>query len=329
MLKAGAKRAAGAYVAADGVAVVAAHFVTDGETIFEIGEVAVQPIAGAGSEALETALAEALSPLAPEIAGIGGPEMAAPWAGSLEFSGPVLAEVLGCTVASDFAAADLRLGGSGGPMGASLAHAIARMEPGGGPLLLLEIDSTATRAIYADPSIKAEREGALLAFVAGPGLPVFGETPEGGGADDAALDLLLSDPYFLRLAPKSIGPGAFSAYFDHLQSLPPQDAEATSLAAIALSLVTGLDLLPKAPRRAIVFGPARHAPRLIAALTEGLECQVITAEEEGLPGDAFYPLAAAHMAVRAARGLPTSFPGTSGVKTAVGGASLSRPGALG
>ena len=98
---------------------------------------------------------------------------------------------------------------------------------------------------------------------------------------------------------------------------------------IALSLVTGLDLLPNAPRRAIVFGPARRSPRLIAALTEGLECQVITAEEAWLPGDAFYALAAAHMAVRAARGLPTSFPGTSGVKTAVGGASLSCPGALG
>jgi anhydro-N-acetylmuramic acid kinase len=328
MLKAGAKRAAGAYVAADGVAVVAARLVSDGETIFEIGEVAIQPIAGVGPEALEAAIAEALSPLAPEIAGIGGPEMAAPWAGTLEFSGPLLAEVLGCPVAGEFAAADLRLGGSGGPMSASLAHALARMAPEAGPLLLLEIDSASTRATYADPSLKAANDGALLAFEAGPGLPDFGMTPKGGSADDKALDLLLADPHFLRLAPKVLGPKAFSAYLDHLRSLPPEDAEATSLAAIALSLVTGLDLLPKAPRRALVLGPARHEPRLLAALREGLGCDVETAEDAGFPGAALHAFAAAHLAIRAASGLPTSFPGTTGVRTAVGGASLSRPGTL-
>ncbi len=326
MLKAGAKRAAGAYVAAEGEAVIVASLVTDGETILEIGETAVQPIAGAGSEALETALAEALSPLAPEFVGIGGPDMAGPWAGSLDISGMVLAEVLGCPVASDFAAADLRLGGAGGPMGATFAHALARMDMDAGPLLLLEIDHFATRATYADPSLKADKDGAILTFEAGPGLPVFRETPDGGSADDTALDLLLADPHFLRLAPKTAAPRAFSTYLDRLQSLAPENAEATALAAIALALVTGLDLLPKAPRRALIFGPARDEPRLAAALTEGLDCEVKTAEDAGLPGDALHALAAAHVAMRVARGLPTSFPGTTGVRTAVAGASLARPG---
>lgn len=328
MLKAGAKRAAGAYVAAEGNAVVVASLVSDGETVFQIGATAIRPIEGAGSEALETAIAEALSPLAPEIAGIGGPEMSGPWTGTLEISGPLLAEVLGCSVAGEFAAADLRLGGAGGPLGASLAHALARMAPEKGPLLLLEIDSAVTRATYADPSLKADKDGALLAFEAGPGLPSFTDTGTGGSADEAALDRLLADPHFLRLAPKSAASGAFAAYFDHLQTLSPQDAEATSLAAIALSLVTGLDLLPKAPRRALVFGPARQEPRLLAALREGLGCDVQTAEDAGFPGEALHALAAAHLAIRAASGLPTSFPGTTGVRTAVGGASLSRPGDL-
>ena len=146
------------------------------------------------------------------------------------------------------------------------------------------------------------------------------------GLPHVRLDLLLADPHFLRLAPKSAQPDAFAAYLDHLATLAPEDAEATALAAIALSLVTGLDLLPKAPRRALVFGPARHEPRLISALTEALECPVPPAEEAGIPGCALHALACAHLAVRAMRGLPTSFPGTTGVRTAVGGASLSRPG---
>ncbi len=92
--------------------------------------------------------------------------------------------------------------------------------------------------------------------------------------------------------------------------------------------MTGLDLLPKTPRRALVFGAARQEPRLIAALTEGLGCPVLAADDAGLPGDALHALAAAHLAVQAARGLPTSFPGTTGLRTAFGGASLSRPGDL-
>jgi anhydro-N-acetylmuramic acid kinase len=339
MLKAGAILSAGAFWWPGAPAITAASLLTDGETILEIGETVTRPLSQAESkrlaasgpeaaETFETVLAEALSRLPSEIAGIAGAEMMEQGGAIPDFNGAVLAEVLARPIASDFAAADLRLGGAGGPLGASLAQALARMAPEKGPLLLLEIDSAATCATYADPALKADKDGALLAFEAGPGLPSFTDTGTGGSADETALDLLLADPHFLRLAPKFAKPEAFAAYLDHLATLTPENAEATALAAIALSLVTGLDLLPKAPRRALVFGPACHEPRLLAALTEGLDCPVQTAEAAGLPGDALHALAAAHLAVRSARGLPTSFPGTTGVRTAVGGASISRPGEI-
>ena len=109
---------------------------------------------------------------------------------------------------------------------------------------ILETDSAATRATYADPALKVDKDSALLAFKAGPGLPSLTDTGTGGSADEAALDLLLADPHFLSLAPKSAKPEAFAAYFDHLETLALENAEATALAATALSLVTGLVLLP-------------------------------------------------------------------------------------
>ncbi len=340
MLKAGAILSAGAFWWPGAPAITAASLLTDGETILEIGETVTRPLSQAESkrlaasgpeaaETFETVLAEALSRLPSEIAGIAGAEMMGQGGAIPDFNGAVLAEVLARPIASDFAAADLRLGEAGGPLGASLAQALERMAPEKGPLLFLEIDSAATRATYADPALKVDKDSALLAFKAGPGLPSLTDTGTGGSADEAALDLLLADPHFLSLAPKSAKPEAFAAYFDHLETLAPENAEATALAATALSLVTGLVLLPKAPHGALVFGPARHEPRLLAALTEALDCAAQPAEEAGLPGDALNALAAAHLAVRATRGLPTSFPGTTGVKTAVGGASLSRPGQIG
>ena len=340
MLKAGAILSAGAFWWPGAPAITAASLLTDGETILEIGETVTRPLSQAESkrlaasgpeaaETFETVLVEALSRLPSEIAGIAGAEMMGQGGAIPDFNGAVLAEVLARPIASDFAAADLRLGGAGGPLGASLAQALARMAPEKGPLLFLEIDSAATRATYADPALKVDKDSALLAFKAGPGLPSLTDTGTGGSADEAALYLLLADPHFLSLAPKSAKPEAFAAYFDHLETLAPENAEATALAATALSLVTGLVLLPKAPHRALVFGPGRHDPRLLAALTEALDCAAQPAEEAGLPGDALNALAAAHLAVRATRGLPTSFPGTTGVKTAVGGASLSRPGQIG
>jgi anhydro-N-acetylmuramic acid kinase len=48
-------------------------------------------------------------------------------------------------------------------------------------------------------------------------------------------------------------------------------------------------------------------------------------EAVGLDGDMLEAQAFAHLAVRVARGLPTSCPGTTGVRAAVSGGTLSRP----
>ena len=52
---------------------------------------------------------------------------------------------------------------------------------------------------------------------------------------------------------------------------------------------------------------------------------IVAVEAVGLNGDMLEAQAFAHLAVRVARGLPTSCPGTTGVAAAVGGGRISRP----
>jgi anhydro-N-acetylmuramic acid kinase len=60
-------------------------------------------------------------------------------------------------------------------------------------------------------------------------------------------------------------------------------------------------------------------------LREALECKVEPVETVGLDGDMLEAQAFAYLAVRVARGLPTSGPKTTGVGAFVGGGIVSEP----
>ena len=64
----------------------------------------------------------------------------------------------------------------------------------------------------------------------------------------------------------------------------------------------------------------------IKALADRLSAEVQPVEAAGFDGDMLEAQAFAYLAVRVARGLPTSAPGTTGVAAAVGGGRVSRPG---
>ena len=77
--------------------------------------------------------------------------------------------------------------------------------------------------------------------------------------------------------------------------------------------------------RLLVCGGGRHNATLMAMLAAVLPCAVTPVEAVGLDGDMLEAQAFAFLAVRVARGLPTSCPGTTGVAAAVGGGRISRP----
>ena len=60
-------------------------------------------------------------------------------------------------------------------------------------------------------------------------------------------------------------------------------------------------------------------------LRASLDCPVAPVEDLGLNGDMLEAQAFAYLAVRVARGMPTSCPTTTGVSAAVGGGVLSVP----
>jgi anhydro-N-acetylmuramic acid kinase len=75
----------------------------------------------------------------------------------------------------------------------------------------------------------------------------------------------------------------------------------------------------------LVTGGGRHNPVLMEMLRVALDCPVDPVEAVGLDGDMLEAQAFAFLAVRVARGLVTSCPGTTGVSAAVGGGVISVP----
>jgi anhydro-N-acetylmuramic acid kinase len=76
--------------------------------------------------------------------------------------------------------------------------------------------------------------------------------------------------------------------------------------------------------RLLVTGGGRHNAAMMAGLARGF-ASVAPVEAVGLNGDMLEAQAFAYLAVRVARGLPTSSPTTTGVAAAVGGGQISRP----
>ena len=102
------------------------------------------------------------------------------------------------------------------------------------------------------------------------------------------------------------------------------DGAATLTAFSAGAVGRALDLLPERPTKLIVCGGGRRNPALMAALRRRAGVEAVPAEEVGWRGDAIEAECFAFLAVRALRGLPISFPATTGVPAPMTGGRLSR-----
>ncbi|PIE12344.1 MAG: anhydro-N-acetylmuramic acid kinase [Rhodobacterales bacterium] len=258
--------------------------------------------------------------------------------------GSVLADALQIPVVWDFRSADVEMGGEGAPLAPFFHFACAKWMGAETPVAFLNLGGVGN-ITWVDPTkARPEDEGALLAFDTGPanapindlvqarcGVPFDrdGAIASGGKVEDGALELFLEDPYFFRIPPKSLDRDAFSEMIGLVRELNDTDAAATLTAMSAAAVMRAMEHCPSRPSQVLVTGGGRHNPVMMQMLRAALDCPVEPVESVGLDGDMLEAQAFAFLAVRVARGLPTSCPGTTGVRAAIGGGVVSYPAADG
>jgi anhydro-N-acetylmuramic acid kinase len=234
--------------------------------------------------------------------------------------GALLAKLTGIDVVNDFRSADVGAGGQGAPLAPVYHLARARELPK--PIAVLNLGGVGNVTWIGE-------DGALLAFDTGPGnallddwalrhtgkpADIGGTLAASGRPSSAALAKLKSDPYFLLPAPKSLDRQHFKALADSaLSGLGAADGAATLVAFTAWSAAEAVGVFPSPVREWLVCGGGRHNPAIMQGLRALLPCPVRSVDEVGWNGDALEAQAFAFMAVRSLRGLPLSYPGTTGV----------------
>jgi len=236
-----------------------------------------------------------------------------------------LAKALGLPVAYDFRSADVAAGGEGAPL--TPVYHRARLAAVAKPCAVLNLGGVAN-VTWMGPKD-------LIAFDTGPAnmlldewaLRHTGRPMDEGGAlalagrpDEAALTALLAHAYFRRPSPKSLDRLDFGlAEVTHLSA---EDGAATLVAFTAASVAAAVKHLPARPLSWQVGGGGRRNPALMQALRNRLGVPVEPIDALGIDGDGLEAEAFAYMAVRTLRGLPISFPGTTGVPKAMAGGRI-------
>lgn len=252
--------------------------------------------------------------------------------------GQRLASALGVPVVADFRAADVAAGGQGAPLVPVFHAALAAALGGEGrwPLAVLNVGGVANVTVLSPNTSPVACDtgpgNALLDdfMMARTGRPYDedGAMAARGQVDEALLALWLDHSFFGQGAPKSLDRNAFRAFIasrgstDHLSL---EDGAATLTALTAATVARFVDHLPQAPRRWIIAGGGARNPTLCAMLGARLGVKVEPAESFGWSADALEAHAFGFLAARSLRGLPLTFPSTTGVPEPLSGGVCFRP----
>jgi anhydro-N-acetylmuramic acid kinase len=240
--------------------------------------------------------------------------------------GAVLSKALGVPVIYDMRAADVAAGGQGAPLVPTYHRALAKNRP----VTFVNIGGVANVTYIG-------ADGALLAFDTGAGNALIndwidrhlGKSHDEGGVIAARghvsaphLNAAMAHEFFNQRPPKSLDRNSFAN--ENFLDLNVEDGAATLTAFTAHSIAKAADWFPTPVNNWIICGGGRHNATLMLALHAILP-SVQSAEQAGFNGDSMEAEAWAYLAVRSMRGLPITFPGTTGVAKEMTGGLLVNP----
>lgn len=246
-------------------------------------------------------------------------------------NGGALASALHIPVVYDMRAADVAAGGQGAPLVPVYHRALVQRGGVAAPTVVVNIGGIAN-ITYIDGDT-------LIACDTGPGnaliddfmLRMTGEAVDRDGRaaakgriDEGWLSHALGLPFFTKPLPKSLDRNDFATLA--IGNINVEDGAATLTAFTADSIACVTSFLPKLPREWIVVGGGANNPALMRMLSERLRpATVARGHDLGWSGDAVEAQAFAFMAVRSLKGLPLTFPGTTGAPKPLAGGVLAKP----
>ena len=262
--------------------------------------------------------------------------------------GARLAEKTGVPVVSDLRAADVAAGGQGAPL-VPVYHQALVAKLAQRPVAVVNIGGVANVTWIGRHGIGGNGigrngiggngiggngigrdgngcDGRLIAFDTGPGNALLddwmmkragiafdegGRTSGAGRVHEDVVHFYLNHAFFAEAPPKSLDRNAY--FSDLIDGLSLEDGAATLAAFTASAIVRAREHMPEEPELWIIGGGGRRNRTIMSLIAGGVHGAVVPAEAVGLDGDSIEAEAWAYMAVRSLKGLPITFPGTTGV----------------
>jgi anhydro-N-acetylmuramic acid kinase len=248
--------------------------------------------------------------------------------------GQGLADALQIPVVYDLRANDMIHGGQGAPLVPIYHAALAASLAGSEPVAFVNVGGISNVTFVSETQDP-------VAFDTGPGNALIdqwvqqhagipyddgGRIASEGAVDEEIVARCLAMPFFAKGPPKSLDRNDFSP--EIVAGLELSDGARTLAAITAHSIFVSAKHTLQEPKVWIMCGGGRKNAIILSDLDKLAQkkgARVIVAEEASFDGGAMEAEAWAYLAVRSLKGLPITFPQTTGVKMPVTGGVLAKP----
>ena len=244
--------------------------------------------------------------------------------------GQTLADALHIPVAYDFRTADVAAGGQGAPLAPIYHEALVRYSKLEDRVAVLNIGGVSNVSLIEGGKLKWATDcgpgnGPLDSWMSGQSAGHYdkdGAASLAGEVDHSLIAKWLQRDFFNRPVPRSADRYDFNVLGD-ISNVDLENGAATLASFCAQAIAK--DLRNVTPDKVVVCGGGRKNPAIMAMLGIHIDADILLAEDVGWDGDMLEAQAFAYLAVRTLKGLPISFPETTGAPEPMTGGRISYP----